>query len=181
VDDDGTGWNEVLVGGWTDDVRDAVVARVERATVGWRGPLVRVMAAPDRAVGEWVELLHRSVVAAIADETGADLDELGSHAAWACYEDVWQELVRRWGDGGQLLTVPLGKEPPIAAAIAALPAPAALAAGADVRGPVPDPLWLAGRLRVDVEGLRALLAAGTLPGAVEVQLETLLERLSGRR
>jgi hypothetical protein len=181
VDDDGTGWHEVLVGGWSEEVRDAAVRRVEGMTLGWRGPLVRVLAAPDDAPGIWTEALHRAVIAAIAAETGADLDELGSHAAWACYEEVWQALTGRWEDGGELVTVPLGREAPVAAAIAALPPVAAEAAGADVTGPRPDPLWLAGRLRVDVDGLRALLARGDLPSPVEVQVEVLLDRIAGRR
>jgi hypothetical protein len=176
VDDDGTGWHEVLVGGWTDEVRDAVVRRVEALTVGWRGPLIRVLTDPEGAPGEWTEALHRTVIAGIAAETGADLDELGSHAAWACYEEVWQGLAARWQDGGDLHTVPLGREPLLVAAIVALPAPAAASLGADVRGPVPDPLWVSGRLRVDVTGARALLASGTLAAATEIQLETLLDR-----
>jgi hypothetical protein len=176
VDDDGTGWHEVLVGGWTDEVRDAVVRRVEVLTVGWRGPLIRVLTDPEGAPGVWTEALHRTVIAAIADETGADLDELGSHAAWACYEEVWQTLGSRWEDGGDLHTVPLGREPMVVTAIAALPAAAAASLGADVSGPVPDPLWVAGRLRVDVAGARALLASGVLPAATEIQLETLLDR-----
>lgn len=181
MDDDGTGWNEVLVGAWTDAVRTAVVRRVERMTIGWRGPLVRTLRDPEGAPAPWTEALHRAVVAAIAEETGADLDELGSHAAWACYEEVWQELAGRWEAGGDLATVPLGQEPPVVALIAGLAPVAAEAAGADVRGPVPDPLWVAGRLRVDVDGLRLVLAGGTLPGADEVRIEALLDRLAGRR
>lgn len=181
MDDDGTGWNEVLVGGWTPAVRDAIVGRVEARTTGWRGPLVRVLTDPERAPAPWTEALHRAVILAIAEETGADLDDLGSHAAWACYEEVWDALVSRWTDGGTLYTVPLGREAPIAAAISALPPVVAEAAGADTRGPRPDPLWLAGRLRVDVAGLRTLLAQGDLPAAVEVELEVLLERLTGAR
>jgi hypothetical protein len=181
VDDDGTGWNEVLVGGWTPEVRDAVVERVTRLTVGWRGPLLRALGDPEGAPAAWTETLHQVVVRAIAEETGADLDELGSHAAWACYEEVWQGLVTRWADGGDLATVPLGAEPDVVRLIAGLPPMAAEAAGADVTGQVPDPLWLAGRLRVDVEGLRSLLDRRVLTGADEVRIETLLERVDGRR
>lgn len=181
MDDDGTGWNEVLVGGWTSHVRDAVVRRVEQRTVGWRGPMLRALVDPEGAPGAWTEGLHRTVVAAIAEETGADLDELGSHAAWACYEEVWQRLVVRWAGGGDLAMVPLGQEPAVAALIGALPPLAAQAAGADIRGTVPDPLWLAGRLRVDVAGLRAVLTTGELAGADELRIETLLEHVEGRR
>lgn len=181
MDDDGTGWNEVLVGGWTADVRDAVVRRVEDRTVGWRGPMLRTLVDPEGAPAAWTEALHRVVVAAIAEETGADLDELGSHAAWACYEEVWQGLVSRWDGGGDLAMVPLGQEPAVVALIGALPPLAAQSAGADIRGAVPDPLWLAGRLRVDVAGLRAILATGALAGADELRIETLLEHVEGRR
>jgi hypothetical protein len=178
VDDDGTGWHEVLVGGWNDEVRRAVVACVERLTVGWRGPLVRTLADEDGVDGDWTEALHRTVLHAITVETGADLDELGSHAAWACYEEVWDALTRRWGEGGDLAVVPLGREPLVTSLIAGLPPGAAAAAGADVRGATPDPLWVAGRLRVDVEGLRDLLARGGLDPATELRVETLLGHIS---
>jgi hypothetical protein len=178
VDDDGTGWNEVLVGGWSDAVRRAVVRRVERLAVGWRGPLVRTLADEDGVDGAWTETLHRTVLHAIAEETGADLDELGSQAAWACYDEVWAALAERWGDGGELAVVPLGAEPLVSSLIAGLPPEAAAAAGADVRGTTPDPLWVRGRLRVDVEGLRDLLARGGSDPAVELRVETLLQRLA---
>lgn len=181
MDDDGTGWNEVLVGGWTEEVRDDVVRRVEQRTVGWRGPLIRCLADPETAPAAWTEMLHQVVIAAIAEETGADLDELGSHAAWACYEEVWQQLVEEWGDGGALATVPLGQEPAVVSLLSGLPPMAAEAAGADVSGAVPDPLWIAGRLRVDVDGLRLLLERRVLPGADEVRIEALLDHVEGRR
>jgi hypothetical protein len=158
VDDDGSGWNEVLVGGWTAEVRDAVVARVERATVGRRGRLVRVLSSPDTTPARTVEQLHALVVAAIAAETGADLDALGSQAAWACYDDVWAELVGRWADGGTLRVIPLGAEPAVVRLVRHLPPEAAVHAGAELVDGVPDPLWLGGRLRIDLDGLWAYLA-----------------------
>lgn len=177
MDDDGTGWNEVLVGGWSEEVRLAVVRRVEELTVGWRGPLVRTLADEEGVDGTWTETLHRTVLHAITAETGADLDELGSQAAWACYDEVWAALAERWGDGGGLRVVPLGVEPLVSSLIAGLPPEAAAAAGADLRGGTPDPLWVHGRLRVDVEGLRDLLGRGGLDPAVELRVETLLQRL----
>jgi hypothetical protein len=178
VDDDGTGWNEVLVGGWTAEVRDAVVARIERATVGRRGRLVRTLAAPEQVPAAWVEQLHVLILGAIAAETGADLDALGSQAAWACYDDVWSELAARWADGGSLRRVPLGAEPPVVRLLQHLPADAAEYAGADVTRAVPDPLWVGGRLRVDVEGLFAYLA--THEGELSVRqrrgIDLLIER-----
>ncbi|MTV26233.1 hypothetical protein FTX61_12550 [Nitriliruptoraceae bacterium ZYF776] len=157
MDDDGTGWHDALVGAWDDDLRDAVVARVEALTRGWWGTLVRVVRDPDGVPGDWTETLHRVVLTAVRDETGADLDELGSQAVWARYDEVWDELTSRWREGGQLDRVALGAEAPVVALLQGLPPGAAAAAGADVRGDVPDPLWVGGRLRIDVDGLLALL------------------------
>jgi hypothetical protein len=183
VDDDGTGWNEVLVGGWTAEVRDAVVTRVERATVGRHGRLVRTLAAPDDVRAAWVEQLHELIVAAIAAETGADLDALGSQAAWSCYDDVWGELATRWADGGPLCRVPLGAEPPVVRLLQHLPPDVAEHAGADVTAAVPDPLWLGGRLLVDVDGLWAYLAThdGELSVRARRGIDLLIERCRGER
>jgi hypothetical protein len=181
LDDDGSGWNAVLLEVWSGAVRDAVVRRIERATVGRRGWLVRALADPDGSPAGWTETLHALVVAAIRDETGADLDELGSQAAWECYEQVWKELAERWRDGGELVTVPLGVEPDVARLVRELPPEAAASAGADVTRQPPDPLWLAGRLRVDVEGLRAYLRldGGRVPRDVALRIETIMARISG--
>jgi hypothetical protein len=170
--DDETGWNDVLLGLWTERVRDAVVARIERATVGRRGWLVRALADPDGCRPEHTETVHALVVAAIRDETGADLDALGSQAAWESYEQVWEALRDRWADGGSLGVVRLGSEPAVVRAIAALPEEAAAHLAADVSGSVADPLWLGGRLRVDLEGLAAYrrLDGGRVPREVAVTL-----------
>jgi hypothetical protein len=178
VDDDGTGWNELLVGGWTSDVRDAVVRRVERATTGRHGRLVRTVADPEAVRPAWVEQLHELILAAIAAETGADLDALGSQAAWACYDAVWDELAARWSDGGALVTVPLGAEPGVVRLVQHLPPDVAEHAGADVAERVPDPLWLRGRLLVDVEGLWAYLALheGQLPVRTRRAIDLVIER-----
>ncbi|GGI07209.1 hypothetical protein [Egicoccus halophilus] len=157
--DDDSGWNDLLVGGWHAGVRDAVVVRVERASVGHHGELVRTLSDPDGARYAWVESLHRRVLGAIRAETGADLDELGSQAAWACYEDVWERLRVRWGRGGRLARVPLGGEPDVVRLLHSLPPSAAEAAGADISCEPPDPLWLHGRLLVDLEGLAGHVAA----------------------
>lgn len=151
--DDESGWNELLIGGWSAGVRDAVVARVEAATAGRHGQLVRTLSDPDAARYAWTEALHEAVVAGIRDETGADLDALGSQAAWACYEQVWDRLRTRWGRGGRLARVPLGAEPAVVALLHELPSTAAEAAGADVAVHPPDPLWLHGRLLIDLDGL----------------------------
>jgi hypothetical protein len=178
VDDDGTGWNEVLVGGWTVEVRDAVVARVERTTVGRRGRLVRTLGDPDGVPAAWVEELHQLVVGAIAAETGADLDALGSQAAWACYDDVWAELAARWAGGGTLRPVPLGGEPAAVRLLRHLPTVIAEHAGAVLLGGIADPLWLGGRLRIDVEGLWAYLATheGDLSVRTRRGIDLLIER-----
>lgn len=166
--DDETGWNEVLLDMWSEQVRDAVVTRIERATVGRRGWLVRVFADPEGCRPAYTETVHALIVAAIRDETGADLDALGSQAAWESYEQVWEALRHRWADGGTLGVVRLGSEPVVARAIAGLPIEAAAHLAAEVGGAVPDPLWLGGRLRVDLEGLAAYrrLDGGRLPHEV---------------
>jgi hypothetical protein len=178
VDDDGTGWNEVLVGGWTSAVRDAVVERVERGTVGRRGWLIRVLSSPETADARDVERLHRVVLAAIAAETGADLDELGSQAAWACYDDTWAALAGRWADGGTLSVVPLGREPAVVRLLQHLPADVAEHAGGDGRRTPPEPLWLGGRLRVDLDGLWAYLATheGDLDARTRRAIDLVIER-----
>jgi hypothetical protein len=177
VDDD-SGWDEVLTGVWGPTVRDAVVARVEAATVGARCLLVCTLR--DEGVGRdgWVEQLHHLVVEAIRDETGADLDELGSQAAWTTYEDVWKRLAARWHDGGQMSLVPLRREVEATACLRHLLGLAAQAAGMDVGADPPQPLWLEGRLRVDAEGLRRLLTEADLDGAQRLAAERLLEIVS---
>jgi hypothetical protein len=167
VDDD-TGWNDLLLAVWSDEVRDAVVQRIEQVTVGRRGWLVRVLSDPERARPGWTETVHALILAAIRDETGADLEALGSQAAWDTYEQVWDRLAQRWADGGELATVPIGSEPEVVRWIRELPPEAAAHLAADVTADVPDPLWIDGRLRVDLEGLAAYrrLDGGRLPAAV---------------
>jgi hypothetical protein len=179
VDDDGTGWNEVLLSVWSERTRDAVVDRIETAARARRGWLVRVFSDPDRVRPELTELVHRLVLAAIQDETGADLEELGSQAAWECYEQVWDELARHWERGGDLTVVPLGREPEVVQLLAALPPEGAVSAGADLDGPHVVPLWLRGRLLVDPDGLAAYLAldGGRVPAEVATTARSLLRAL----
>ncbi len=167
VDDD-TGWNDVLLELWSPDLRDAVITRIETASRGRHGWLVRVFADPDGVAPGLTETVHRLILAAIRDETGADLEALGSQAAWECYEQVWDGLAERWEDGGSLGFAPLGTEPDLVRLVRQLPIEAAVAAAADVSGPHADPLWLAGRLRIDVIGLQAYrrIDGGQLPGPV---------------
>lgn len=155
--DDSSGWNQILLELWSVQVRDAVVARIERAAVGRHGWLARVFADPDGTREALTETVHAVVLAAIRDETGADLDALGSQAAWECYEQVWRELERRWVDGGPLAIVPLGDELVVIEELGQLPEEVAVAAGAEVDERGVHPLWLRGRLRVDEQGLRAHL------------------------
>jgi hypothetical protein len=180
VDDD-SGWHDVLLGVWAQPVCDAVVDRIERSTIGRRGWLVRALADPERCAPEWTETVHALIVAAIRDETGADLDELGSQAAWECYEQVWDALTLRWADGGDLEVAAVGTEPEISRLIQALPVEAAAHAGADVTGAVPDPLWLGGRLHVDAAGLEGYLAldGGRAPAGVHSTISAILVRLRG--
>jgi hypothetical protein len=174
--DDTSGWHGVLLELWSDALCDRVVARIEQVTVGRRGWLVRVFADPEGVRGEFTETVHAVILAAIRDETGADLDELGSQAAWECYEQVWDGLGRRWADGGELATVPLGQEPDVVRRLASLPAEAAAHAGADVSAGTSDPLWLAGRLRVDADGLRHYLGldGGRVPVDVHADVTAIL-------
>ena len=181
--DDESGWNDLLLELWTDDVRDAVVRRIEEAMVGRRGWLVRVFAAPERVRAELTETVHAVVLAAIRDETGADLDVLGSQAAWECYEQVWEQLAERWADGGRTAAVPLGAEPEVVRSLATLPPEAAVCAGADLDAHgYTDPLWVAGRLRIDADGLRAYLRldGGRTPADVHRAIHAILGVLERR-
>lgn len=174
VDDD-TGWDEILTGVWGPRVRDAVVARVEEVTVGARCLLVHTLGSADAPREGWVEQLHRLVLDAIREETGADLDELGSQAAWTTYEDVWGLLASRWRDGGGLAVVPLRREVAAIACLRTLSPTLAQAAGMDVGVDPPQPLWIAGRLRLDPEGLVRVLADERVAGAERLAAERLLE------
>lgn len=178
--DDDSGWNEVLLGLWSDALRDDVVARIERTCVGRHGWLVRVFCAPEDVASSLTETVHAIILAAIRDETGADLEDLGSQAAWDCYEQVWVLLASRWADGGTLGVVPLGSEPEVVRLIQQLPLEGAVAAAADVSGVVPDPLWLSGRLRVDETGLRAYLQldGGRSPANVHAAVSEILARVT---
>lgn len=183
MDDDGSGWHHVLIGLWSDDLRDAVVDRIERSCVGRLGWLVRVFAVAGDGSGPLTETVHALVLAAIRDETGADLEDLGSQSAWECYEDVWTALASRWYDGGTLAYVTLGAEPSVVRALQALPDEAAVAAAADVSGTVAEPLWVRGRLRIDAEGLRRHLQidGGMAPREVRMLVERILASLDAPR
>lgn len=179
MDDDGSGWHELLLAVWDDDVRDAVVDRLERTCTGRLGWFAQVFAAPDAASEAVTETVHALVLAAIRDETGANLDQLGSQAAWDCYEAVWAELADRWRDGGTLRTVTLGAEPQVVRDLLNLPPEAAAAAGADVSDERPRPLWLRGRLRIDADGLRGYLQidGGVVPVDVHRAIVRILATL----
>lgn len=152
MDDDAV-WEAILIDGWGPHVRDAAVRRVERRTTGRRGALARIATDPDGARFAWTEWLHGEVLAAIVAETGADLEQLGSQAAWACYEDVWDELTSRWCRGGNLGRVATSDRGEVETLLARLPAWIAERAGADI-GEVPAvPLEIDGTLRIDVDGL----------------------------
>ncbi len=180
MDDDGTGWNDVLLALWSPEVRTAVVARLERAAVGRHGWFARVFADPDGVTPAVTETVHALVLAAIRDETGADLEALGSQAAWECYEEVWAALRERWHDGGELAVVALGREPEVVRALRRLPPEAAASAAADVSGPVAEPLWVRGRLRIDETGLRRYLQldGGLVPPEVHAAATRILAALT---
>jgi hypothetical protein len=173
VDDD-TGWNDVLVGVWSPRVRDAAVEHVERATVGARCLLLHTLRDPDRARPGWVEQLHGLVLDAIRHETGADLDELGSQAAWAAYEQVWDTLTQRWTAPSCFGVVPLRREPQALSLLGRLSVTGAQAAGMDVGSEPPEPFWMQGRLHVDTEGLTAYRATAEVAPAEQIVVGELL-------
>lgn len=156
--DDESGWNAILVEGWGELVRAAVCDRVADRMRHARGVLAVAVVTPDEAPAAAVERVHDAVVAAIAAETGADLDELGSQAAWATYDDVWAELGRRWADGSGMEVVPARAVEEVRALLAGLPQPAIEHAGAVVDGLGTRLLQTADGPRLDVEGLFRWLA-----------------------
>lgn len=177
--DDETGWNEILVEGWGPLVRAAVVERVERAMIGRRGVLVRALGEEASSAGHaaCVEEVHERIVDAIHVETGADLDDLGSQAAWATYDQVWGQLQERWtgGRAGGLVVVPPAATEEVVALLRSLTPTGAQHAGADI-GVLPfAPLLHRGRVVVDVEGLFAYLALDA--GEVTDEEHHLVDRL----
>ena len=175
--DDDSGWTEILVEGWGPLVRAAVVDRVERGLVGRRGVLVRALAEEAASAGQaaCVEEVHARIVEAVREETGADLDELGSQAAWACYDEVWGQLQARWAVGGRTVAVSPAVEPEVVMLLRALSPAAAQHAGADI-GVVPHaPMRCGSRVHVDLEGLFAYLARDT--GEVTAADRSLIDRV----
>lgn len=183
-DDDG--WTQILVDGWGPLVRAAVVERVERALVGRRGILCRAVTDEVASDGHaaCVEQVHEHIVAAIRVETGADIDALGSQAAWACYDEVWGQLQRRWAEGGSTVPVDPAVTEEVTALVRSLSPAAAQHAGADI-GVVPFRLMsVGGRTRVDVDGLFAHLAIdlGEVTSADRMLIDRLIELVRpGRR
>lgn len=181
--DDDSGWTDVLLEHWGEDVRDEVVADIERQAVGLRGVLVRGLRddASDPGHHAAVEQVHAAVVAGIAHATGADLDHLGSQAAWACYEEVWDELARRWGDGGDLAPVSPAREVRVLQLLHGLTTRGAQWAGADVGSHPVEPLRIGGIVRIDVEGLFAYLATDDAITDVEAAVvRRLVDEVRGR-
>ena len=156
--DDESGWNAILVEGWGELVRAAVCDRVEDAMRDARGVLAVAVAMPEDAPAAAVERVHDAVVAAIATETGADLDELGSQAAWATYDDVWAELGRRWADGNGMERLAPELEQEVLQLLAGLPRPAIEHAGGVVDGLEVRVLRTERGPCLDVEGIFRWLA-----------------------
>ncbi len=156
--DDETGWSLILTDGWGPLVLAAVVERVERATVADRALLVRTVTSPDDAPAAWVERVHRLVLDAIREETGADLEALGSQAAWASYEQTWDRLASRWSGGGRLLALRDEDADEVVQILRDLPVAVAAAAGADTSTIPARPLRVGGVLMIDAEGLFAWIA-----------------------
>lgn len=161
--DDDSGWTEILVDGWGPLVRAAVVDRVERGLVGRRGILVRALLEESASAGQaaCVEEVHARIVEGIRIETGADLDELGSQAAWACYDEVWGQLQARWHDGGGTVVVAAERVREVVRLLQAMSPAAAQHAGADVGTSPFTPIRVGAHVHVDLEGLFAYLARDT--------------------
>lgn len=156
--DDESGWSLILTDGWGPLVLDAVVRRIEAEMLGDRARLVRAVVDPDSANANDIEHVHRVVLDAIEVETGANLEELGSQAAWACYEATWDHLGSRWADGGRLVTIAPEHTATILSIVARLPVAVAHAAGADTSTIPARPTIIDGVLRLDAEGLFAWIA-----------------------
>jgi hypothetical protein len=177
--DDDTGWTEILVDGWGPLVRAAVVARVEEAFIGRRGVLVRAL-GDDPDVGghaACIEEVHDRIIDAIRAETGADLDHLGSQAAWACYDEVWGALQVRWLRVGRLAPVLPHVEVEVVTLVRALTPTAAEHAGADIGALPYAPLRVADRPHVDVDGLLRYLGSGSAASSDRLLIERLLHLL----
>ncbi len=182
MDDDAT-WALILTEEWGELSLDAVVTRAENAMRGDRARLVRTVLDPDHAPPAWVEAVHDIVLMAIHVETGANLEELGSQAAWAVYEQAWDGLKARWSDGGRLLPLAPSTTTAATAIMARLPVEVARAAGADTSTIPATPLALHGVLLLDAEGLFAWIATGAdagFPAAVREDVDRLLD-LARRR
>ena len=105
-----------------------------------------------------VERVHEAIIAAIRAETGANLDELGSQAAWATYDDVWAELGRRWADGGGMEVVDDRVVGEVQRRLALLPRSAIEHAGAIVDGLAVRLVRIDDVARLDVDGIFRWLA-----------------------
>lgn len=163
--DDESGWHAILVEGWGELVRAAVCDRVDDALATACGVLAIAAVTPDNAPAAAVERVHHAVVTAIAAETGADLDLLGSQSAWATYEDVWAELGRRWADGGRMELLAPSAVDEVLLLLTGLPLAAVEHAGAVRDGDHVQVLRTADGVHLDVEGLFRWLA--TEPAADE--------------
>ena len=157
--DDESGWHEILIDGWGPLVRSAVVERAVDAFAFRRGVLAETVANPDDAEAQWVEDVHTAIVEGIRTETGANIEELGSQAAWAPYTEVWQGLADRMLLDDDLVPVPEYRVGQVLALLQEMPDEAVVHAGGV---PWPDgPVQAAvvdGRARVHLDGLFKWLA-----------------------
>jgi hypothetical protein len=156
--DDDSGWHDILVDGWGPSVLAAVCDRVDDAFATARGALVTTVLDPDTAPPVCTQHVHTAVVEAIRAETGADLEQLGSQAAWATYDQAWVELARRWRSVPGLVVIDGARAGPAAHLLRTLPFDAAVHAGGVPGAPTVAPLMVDGRVYVDVDGLFRWLA-----------------------
>lgn len=157
--DDESGWHLILVDGWGPLVRTAVVERVVAGFTTRLGVLASTALEPDDAEAEWVQSVHEAIVAAIEQETGADIEELGSQAAWAVYDEVWTALAGRVAADESLVPVPEHRVGQVMAVLAEMPVEAAVQAGAVPWDGGPAlPVLIDARARVHVDGVFRWLA-----------------------
>jgi hypothetical protein len=163
--DDSSGWDAVLVVGWGPLVREVVCVRVEDALAAARGVLAIAATDPDHAPAATVERLHDAIVEAIAIETGANLDQLGSQSAWATYDDVWSELGRRSCDDSSMELVPGAVIDHVTSLLQQLPRTAVEQAGAVLDGLDVRLVRAGSDARLDLEGLHRWLATDQTAGS----------------
>lgn len=140
---------ELLRSTWSPMVEGAVADRVDRP--GNRGHVVRGI-LPDASQAA-TDFLFEEIADALAHETGVDIDYARTETAYRAIDDVMALLTHRWRTGGSLSRVGEDEAAAATQALRRLEMKAAEWAGCDVSQQPYEPLYLNGRLLVDVSGL----------------------------